>query len=36
MLEIYIFLIIIIKISPIICSYVQTINYLPTTVRYGN
>ena len=36
MLEIYIFMIIIIKISPIICSCVQTINYLPTAMRYGN
>ena len=35
-LEIYIFLIIIFKISPIICSYVQTINYLSTGQRYGN
>ncbi len=36
MLKIYIFLIIIFKISLIICSYVQTINYLSTAKHYGN
>ena len=35
-LEIYIILIIIFKISLIICSYVQTINHLFTGQRYGN
>ncbi len=35
-LEIYIFLIIIFKISLIICSYVQTINHLYTGQRYGD